>query len=91
MSNLDLRTREGMLKGGTRGAAVIPGDASESRVYLQISGMEGPVMPMGGALSDDEILTLKDWINQGAKLGCRQDRSRRSVGQSRRRETARKG
>ena len=67
MSNLDLRTREGMLKGGTRGAAVIPGDASESRVYLQISGMEGPVMPMGGALSDDEILTLKDWINQGAE------------------------
>ena len=67
MSNLDLRTREGMLKGGVRGAAVIPGDASESRVYLQISGREGPVMPMGGALSDDEILTLKDWINQGAK------------------------
>ena len=67
MSNLDLRTREGMLKGGARGPAVIPGDASESRVYLQISGTEGPVMPMGGALSDDEILTLKDWINQGAK------------------------
>ena len=66
MSNLDLRTREGMLQGGVRGSAVIPGDASESRVYLQISGMEGPVMPMGGALSDDEILTLKDWINQGA-------------------------
>ncbi len=67
MSNLDLRTRQGMLKGGVRGAAVIPGDSSESRVYLQISGTEGPVMPMGGALSDDEILTLKDWINQGAK------------------------
>ena len=67
MSNLDLRTREGMLKGGVRGAAVIPGDSSESRVYLQISGTEGPVMPMGGALSDDEIFTLKDWIDQGAK------------------------
>ena len=67
MSNLDLRTRQGMLKGGVRGPAVIPGDASESRVYLQISGREGPLMPMGGALSDDEILTLKDWINQGAK------------------------
>ena len=67
MSNLDLRTREGMLKGGVRGPSVIPGDASESRVYLQISGTEGPLMPMGGALSDDEILALKDWINQGAK------------------------
>ena len=66
MSQLDLRTREGMLRGGVRGPALVPGHAAESRIYRQISGSQAPVMPLGGTLSADEIATLERWINEGA-------------------------
>ena len=66
MSQLDLRTRAGMLRGGLRGAALVPGRAEESRVYQLISGREAPVMPLGGRLHSDEIAILKQWINEGA-------------------------
>ncbi len=66
MSQLDLRTREAMLRGGVRGPALVPGRAAESRIYQQISGSQAPVMPLGGALSADEISTLERWINEGA-------------------------
>jgi hypothetical protein len=65
-SELDLRTREAMLKGGANGPALVPGDARESRLYRRISGLEAPVMPMGAEMPQEEILKLRDWINQGA-------------------------
>jgi hypothetical protein len=67
-SELDLRTREAMLKGGVNGPALTPGDARESRLYRRIAGIEAPVMPMGGEMPEQEILTLRDWINQGAPV-----------------------
>ena len=66
MSQLDLRTRAGMLRGGVRGPAIVPGQAAESRIYQLISGSEAPAMPLGGSLSGDEISTIKRWIIQGA-------------------------
>src|SRR5262245_38480047 len=33
MSGLDLRTRDGALKGGDHGAAIVPGSADQSRLY----------------------------------------------------------
>ena len=68
MANLDLRARAGMLKGGAHGPAVVPGDPGESLMYLHISGSAGPMMPMGGALTDDEIMTIRYWIAEGAKF-----------------------
>jgi hypothetical protein len=65
-SELDLRTREAMLKGGANGSALVPGDARESRLYRRISGLEAPVMPMGAEMPQEEILLVRDWINQGA-------------------------
>jgi len=65
-AGLDLRTRAAILKGGENGPAIVPGDAGESRLYRRISGLEAPVMPMGGEISESEILTIRDWINQGA-------------------------
>ena len=56
-----------MLKGGVHGPALVPGDAQQSPLYLRVSGMEAPVMPMGGSLSDEEIDVLREWIDQGAK------------------------
>ena len=67
-AGLDLRTREGMLQGGDNGPVLVPGDAGESRLYRRISGLEAPVMPMGGEISESEILTIRDWINQGAPI-----------------------
>ena len=52
VSGLDLRTREGLLKGGSRGAAVKPGDADESLLYRFVAGEEKPRMPMGEELSE---------------------------------------
>jgi hypothetical protein len=51
LSKLDLRTREAALKGGTRGAAIVPGKAAESRLYRVVAGIEKPAMPMDGKLT----------------------------------------
>src|SRR5579863_7812646 len=67
LSKLDLRTREGALKGGEKGAAIVPGKADESTLYRLVAGLEKPAMPMDGKLSVEQIATIKDWINQGAK------------------------
>jgi Protein of unknown function (DUF1549)/Protein of unknown function (DUF1553)/Planctomycete cytochrome C len=65
-SGLDLRTREGLLKGGSRGAAITPGDADESLLYRFVAGEEKPRMPMGEELSEYQIGLLKQWIDKGA-------------------------
>src|SRR5690242_14093485 len=68
MSKLDLSSREGMLKGGEKGPAVIPGNAETSALYRRIAGLQSPAMPMPPVppLSASEIAAVKDWINQGA-------------------------
>ena len=48
LSDLDLRTREGVLEGGARGPAIVPGRATESRLYRLLAGLEPPAMPMEG-------------------------------------------
>ncbi|HEX5082726.1 MAG TPA: DUF1549 domain-containing protein, partial [Blastocatellia bacterium] len=65
-SGLDLRTREGLLKGGSRGPAIKPGDADESLLYRFVAGEEKPRMPMGEELSEYQIGLLKNWIDKGA-------------------------
>ena len=69
MSKLNLSTREGMLKGGEKGPAIVPGDAASSPLYRRISGLQTPAMPMAPvpALNAQEIELVKNWINQGAK------------------------
>ncbi len=64
-SGLDLRTRESLLKGGSRGAAVKPGDSAGSLLFLFISGKENPRMPQGGQLSNEQIESIKKWIDKG--------------------------
>src|SRR5438105_762315 len=48
MANLDLRTREGALKGGRQGPAIVPGDAAASHLHKHLTGEEQPQMPPGG-------------------------------------------
>jgi hypothetical protein len=66
MSDLDLRSREGMLKGGKHGAAIVPGNAEASSLYRHLTGSVQPQMPLGGRLTSQEIASFKGWIEQGA-------------------------
>src|SRR5258708_22525596 len=66
LSKLDLRTREAALKGGERGAAIVPGKAEDSRLYRLAARLEKPSMPMDGKRTAEQISTIKEWINQGA-------------------------
>ncbi len=65
-SELDLRTREGLLKGGSRGPVVKPGDGEQSLLYRFVTGKEKPRMPMGEELAEYQIELLKQWIDKGA-------------------------
>ena len=69
MGDLDLHTREGMLKGGAAGPSIVVGNAASSSLLKRVTGEVQPKMPMAPvpALTDAEIATLKDWIDQGAK------------------------
>ncbi len=67
LSGLDLRTREAAVEGGTRGPALVPGRADESRLYRVLAGLDDPPMPMSGdSLTDAEVLAIRTWINGGA-------------------------
>ena len=66
MSGLDLRSRESQIKGGTRGSALKPGDASGSVLYRFVSGSQKPIMPPSGALKPEEVASIKQWIDSGA-------------------------
>src|SRR5580700_5291132 len=44
MSDLDLRTRDGLLKGGKHGAAVIPGNSVGSSLYRHLTAQAQPQM-----------------------------------------------
>ncbi len=65
-SGLDLRTREGLLDGGSRGPAIKPGKAEQSLLYRFIAGKEKPRMPLGEELAEYQIELLKQWIDKGA-------------------------
>ena len=67
LSDLDLRTRESAIEGGTRGPAIIPGQAENSRLYRAVAGLDDPPMPMSGdPLTDAEVASVRAWINDGA-------------------------
>jgi hypothetical protein len=64
--SLVLTSAEGLRKGGSRGAVVVPGKPAESLLLKLVSGGP-PRMPLtGAALSPSEIETIRQWISQGA-------------------------
>src|SRR5215831_11246414 len=68
MSKLDLSSRDGMLKGGEKGPALVPGNAEASPLFRRIAGLQAPAMPMPpvAPLNAQEVTLIRDWINQGA-------------------------
>jgi mono/diheme cytochrome c family protein len=66
-SELDLTDREGLLRGGNRGPAVIVGDAKESLLYKLITHGKDPHMPRNGRkLPEETIAQIVAWIDSGA-------------------------
>jgi cytochrome c553 len=67
MSGFDVRGREALLRGGKRGAAVVPGHSADSLLFRAVSREGDLKMPPGkSALSPDEIATIRSWIDAGA-------------------------
>jgi hypothetical protein len=65
--DFDLNTREGLLKGGSDGPAVVPGKAKQSRLVKLIRHEDEPRMPAQSAkLSDAQARLITDWIDLGA-------------------------
>ncbi len=77
-SGLDLSNWAAMKKGNYSGAVVIPGNTEYSTLFTFCNtfddlGFTGqlPKMPVNKPpLSHDEMVTLKSWINDGAKNRC---------------------
>jgi hypothetical protein len=66
-SDLDLRDRATILKGGKRGPAVVPGNAEASLLYKAVRRAGDLQMPPGRTpLTSAEVAVLRDWINAGA-------------------------
>jgi hypothetical protein len=67
-SDLDLRDRAGVLKGGKRGPAVVPGNAEASLLYKAVRREGELQMPPGKTpLTEGEIAALRAWIDSGAR------------------------
>jgi mono/diheme cytochrome c family protein len=66
---LDLRTEEGLRKGGTRGPVVVAHKPDASGLFKYVSHTEAPFMPAGGEkLPDEAIETIRRWIESGASI-----------------------
>jgi hypothetical protein len=66
--NLSLETRDGLLRGGDSGAAVIPGDADGSLLLqrIHVEEMPPPVKGISQVLPAAERQILTNWISNGA-------------------------
>jgi hypothetical protein len=64
---LDLTDREGLLRGGGRGPAILVGNAKDSLLYKLVTHARDPHMPRAGSkLSDETIAQIGLWIDLGA-------------------------
>ena len=67
-SNFRLDSVAALIKGGDFGPAVVPGKSGESRLIEAVLGQGDLKMPPEGApLTEQQIATLKAWIDAGAK------------------------
>ncbi len=65
-SGLDLRRLDTIQKGGAHGPAIISGNADQSLIYQAVARLGRLQMPPGKPLSDDEVKSIRQWINEGA-------------------------
>ena len=63
---LRLDSLAGLIKGGDSGTALVPGNASKSRIIKAISYTGELKMPPSGKMSAEAIATLTQWVTMGA-------------------------
>lgn len=69
-AGLRLDTAANFVEGGDSGSAIEPGNSADSLVVQYLTGEAGMRMPPeedGAPLSDEQIVLVKQWIDQGAK------------------------
>jgi Protein of unknown function (DUF1553)/Protein of unknown function (DUF1549)/Planctomycete cytochrome C len=66
LGGLRLDSREAMLKGGTSGPSIAPGDPDKSLLITAVQQTTNLKMPKGAKLKPDEIAALKEWVKAGA-------------------------
>jgi len=61
--SLSVESKAALLKGGKRGAAIVPGHAAQSPLIRFLRGTDKPRMPLGGEpLNEAQIASLEKWI-----------------------------
>jgi mono/diheme cytochrome c family protein len=65
-SGFSMVSREKMLEGGDRGAAVVPGKGKESRLVKLVARTEEPHMPPKQPVAKETVEALTKWIELGA-------------------------
>jgi WD40 repeat protein len=69
-SRFDISSYEGLVKGGKRGTAIIPGKSDASLIYKVMGRTSKPFMPPPkdeAPCTPEELALVKLWIDQGAK------------------------
>ena len=66
MGGLQIDTRDGLLRGGDSGKAIVPGDPAASRLVQAVSYTHDLKMPPSGKLTDGQIADLTAWVKMGA-------------------------
>src|SRR6266581_3806211 len=63
-----LDTREGLLKGGESGPAIVPGDPEKSLLIKAVRYLDKDLQmpPKGDKLSDAQVTDLVKWVKMGA-------------------------
>ena len=66
MGGLRLDSRDGVLRGGNRGEAIVPGSVADSLLLEALSYESDLKMPPTGKLSEQVIADFRQWIERGA-------------------------
>lgn len=64
--SLRLDSRSAMIKGGTNGTALVPGDPDKSLLIVSVRQTGKLKMPAGGRLKPNEVADLESWVKMGA-------------------------
>ncbi len=68
-SGFSVASYETVMKGTKLGPVVVAGSSESSTLYRMVAGMTDPKIQMphsGDSLGDDQIATIRTWIDQGA-------------------------
>jgi hypothetical protein len=80
MSDLDVRDRASLLKGGKRGPAIVPGKSADSLLFQAVKRDGELKMPPGDkSLPAAEVEAIRKWIDSGAKWDANAKRQAQST------------